>query len=70
MDHCVVNAKRRSRRFYASKNQPLTTRNHCKTREVAIVTVISDSIVTESSFLNLVILLCDMVIVIVILVFF
>ena len=67
MDHCVVNAKRRSRRFYSSKNQSLTTRSHCKTREVVIVTVISDSTVTKLSFLNLVILLCDMVIVIVIL---
>ena len=47
MDHCVVNAKRRSRRFHSSKNQPLTTCSHCITREAVIVTVIWDITVTK-----------------------
>ena len=45
------------------------THSHCNFREAVIGTVISDTTVTEWSFLNLVILCCVMVIVTVILFF-
>ena len=41
IDYFVVNAKRRSIRFYSSKNQPPTTNSHGKNRAAVILTVIS-----------------------------
>ena len=78
IDYCVVNAKRRSRRFYSSKNQPPTTNSHGKNRAAVILTVISkqyrDWAVIGHFMLwhghcdsHLVILKCDIVIVTVIL---